>query len=245
MPKYLQNILVDFRKKLKTENSPFCRPIYYPLTEATEFFLYTTTNVSERRRIWSSQIFHFQTFVTQTFDRSLRWFSILSRKLKFWKSTKISQFWEFFTGIRKIVRNKWRVPNSSSRRADCRGIKHFSHSHCLRGVISNDRRWPKPIANNICILLFYENLSMLWAHLLPFDRGYRKTFICHDDVHGKENVLVILILSHRLLICSKICESFQVFSKKVENWKSINIVSHLTPLGHRLQNFFYMPWRST
>ena len=91
MTKYLQNILVDFRKKLKTENSPFCRPIYYYLTEATDFFLYTTTNVSERRRIWSFQIFHFQTFVTQTFDWSLRWFSILSRKFKFWKSTKNNQ----------------------------------------------------------------------------------------------------------------------------------------------------------
>ena len=122
MSKYLQNILVDFRKKLKTENSPFCRPIYYPLTEATEFFLYTTTNVSERRRIWSSPIFHFQTFVTQTFYCSMGSFSILSRKLTFWKSTKISQFWEFFTGIGKSVRNKWRGPNSSSFREVRLGI---------------------------------------------------------------------------------------------------------------------------
>ena len=35
------------------------------------------------------------------------------------------------------------------------------------------------------------------------------------------------------------------FSKKVENWKSINIVSQFTPIQHMLQIFFYMPRHST
>ena len=43
---------------------------------------------SDRQRIWSNHIFRFQTFVTQTFERSLGLIFDFVRKWKFWKSWK-------------------------------------------------------------------------------------------------------------------------------------------------------------
>ena len=59
------------------EISLCCYPIYWPWTASSEKKLNTTLIGLDRQRIWSSHICLFKTFVTQTFEWSLQWISIL------------------------------------------------------------------------------------------------------------------------------------------------------------------------
>ena len=104
---------------------PWCKQIYGPWIVSSGKKSNTTTIGSDRRRIWSNHIFLFQTFVKQTFERSLGFILKFFRKSMFWKSWKSTQVVGKFVCINSIHCKKRVQQNSSSRRADHHGVLSF------------------------------------------------------------------------------------------------------------------------
>ena len=77
-----------------------------------------------------------------------------------------------------------------------------------------------------------ENLSILWAILLPLDICYRKNVICHDVLHKKANVLVIFFL---IQIAHRFANHFKYFQIKCKITNISILCAILSPLdiGYR------------
>ena len=83
---------------------------------------YTTITVTEKSKEWLSQIFHFQTLSHKLLTDRWGDFQFCLENWNFVNLRKTTKLFGKFLGIRKIVRNKWRVPNCSSFRDVRRGI---------------------------------------------------------------------------------------------------------------------------